>query len=76
MNGTSKEQLVEQQREVILAAQELYYRLTQASPNGRDFYPAGPDAINRAIEEHRRKVRAVLEIMNEAESLAFAIAQQ
>jgi len=41
MNGTSKEELVQQRIEVVEAARLLYQAMQKAMPNGRDYYPQG-----------------------------------
>jgi hypothetical protein len=56
LNGTSRDELVRQQKAVIGQAWALREALHDAMPNGRDFYPHGPDVINEAVQKHREKL--------------------
>lgn len=65
LNGTGKEELAEQ---VLHAGSMLRLAITameSAAPNGRDYYPQGPDAIREAQEEHRDRVRRVQAVRDE-----------
>lgn len=44
LNGTSREELIEQQKAVMQAADELYRALAKAQPHGRD-YQTGEDSV-------------------------------
>jgi hypothetical protein len=47
-----------------------------AAPNGRDYYPQGPDALPQAGVEHRERIAKVKEVYDELGSLASAIHDQ
>jgi hypothetical protein len=52
LNGTSKGSLEEQLRDAYDAVQVAMDKLSDAAPNGRDYYPQSPDAYYQAREEH------------------------
>ena len=76
LNGTSRDELVAQQRAVYDAADALLAALRQATPNGRDYYPLGDDAFRRAREEHRSRLWQAGRIKDEASHIAQAIGGQ
>jgi len=55
LNGTSSEELLRQNTEVARAVQEAMRALSNAAPNGRDFYVLGNDALKKAQAEHRAR---------------------
>lgn len=66
LNGTAKDDLLNQQRQVHKAAQGLLEFLIEAMPHGRDFYvQADQNAGRKAREEHLERIVAVQKIMNE-----------
>lgn len=68
-NGTSRESLAQQLEEALHALFEAREKLRAASPNGRDFYPLGPAAIQRAGEEHRSRDEKLAQVCAELEEL-------
>jgi hypothetical protein len=76
MNGTSKQDLLKQQIAVIDAANALLAALRAATPNGRDFYPLGDEALVRAAGEHRNRLASVAMVHDDAETIALAIQAQ
>jgi hypothetical protein len=52
-NGTSPEQLMANYKAAAEAIRAAQAALQDCSPNGRDYYPQGPDAISKAVEEFR-----------------------
>jgi len=75
-NGTSGERLLEQQLKAIAALRAAMAAMEEAYPNGRDYYPQGPSAINEATIEHSARMRAVSAVLNQYEQIAEAIADQ
>jgi hypothetical protein len=55
LNGTSKDELVRQLENACHAIVTAQAALSECAPNGRDYYPLGDGAINRASLEHAKK---------------------
>jgi hypothetical protein len=74
LNGTSKESLVDGWNDAYAALQAAYTALQHTAPNGRDYYPQGPDAIQTATTEHRMrllKIECVLEDLDALREVAM-----
>lgn len=56
MNGTSREELIQQLCDAHHAINKAQEVLAQAAPNGRDYYPQGADAMWTAQKQHRTRV--------------------
>lgn len=65
LNGTSRDELERQIMDAAYALQEAISKLKGMAPNGRDYYPQGPDAIIQATSEHRIRLKKVKEIYEE-----------
>ena len=52
LNGTSREDLEAAAEAAYRALTEAIEKVAALGPNGRDFYPQGPDALGQALEEH------------------------
>lgn len=76
LNGSSADDLTCQQYTVYEAAQKLIEALQQAAPNGRDYYPLGPNALPRALDAHRNRILAVQGIARHAEAIIVHINEQ
>jgi hypothetical protein len=74
LNGTSKATLLEDWEKAHEALTLALRLLCQAAPNGRDYYPQGPDAIHKAQIEHTERVHRVRSVIKELEELSEAIA--
>lgn len=59
LHGTSAAELAAGVLSARIAVRSLTPLIEAACPNGRDYYPHGPDAINVALAEHRRIASAV-----------------
>ena len=70
MNGTSARALRWGYCEAISAIQAALDALASAAPNGRDYYPQGPDACAQADAEHDARKHALIKVMNELQVLA------
>lgn len=74
LNGTSREELLQQAMaatDKILEAMEV---LSCAMPHGRDYYPQGPDALSRAQAEHKSRIERLDSVLSETRDLASLIA--
>ena len=76
MNGTSKARLIETLCAASNALDAAYDALKEAAPNGRDYYPQGPSAINTATDEHTARLRALDAIKGEIDRLTMAVDEQ
>jgi len=76
MNGTSGRALLEGYCEAISAVQAALETLARAAPNGRDYYPQGPDACALADGEHDARKRALIGVLNELQTLAEHVADR
>ena len=73
LNGTSKQSLLDQTLDAGRAVQAAIKALENASPNGRDYYPQGADAIKLAIDEHAARVNKLKEVFDDLTTLAIRI---
>jgi hypothetical protein len=73
LNGTSKTALLEQIEVAHAALRNAEQALAEMTPNGRDYYPQGPNAIYEALTEHRARQQKVTDVRVELERLAEAI---
>ena len=69
LNGTSARDLAEVYSNAARAVDEAIDAIAQASPNGRDYYPQGPDAMAKAVDEHSARLEALRQIRTELEEL-------
>jgi hypothetical protein len=70
MNGTSREDLLRGYCDAIWTLVDAIEALGQTAPNGRDYYPQGPDACTVANQEHESRKRALMRVMSELQALA------
>ncbi len=70
MNGTSKGRLGQAYSDAYAALYDAAEKLRQTAPNGRDYYPAGPEAMSKAEAEHRSRQQRIADVMDELETLA------
>ena len=73
MNGTSREELVAQLEFASMALETAYQTLKRAAPNGRDYYPQGPEAIGVATAEHMARLKKLDEVKHEVDRLMLGI---
>lgn len=73
LNGTSKERLIESLCEASGKLNDAYEAMKQTAPNGRDYYPQGPDALGKATEEHFARLRKLDGVKEEIDALTIAI---
>lgn len=72
-NGTSKERLVAALCNVSEKLDEVFAALKQTAPNGRDYYPQGPEAMEKARQEHDDRCRRLDAFKKEIDDLTVAI---
>lgn len=74
LNGTSKESLFGQYEKALDAINAAIEAVVQCAPNGRDYYPQGPAAYEKASEEHGARLLKLTDIKAEIMELAEATA--
>ena len=67
MNGTSRAELELQLQNAYMSLHNAYDAMKRAAPNGRDYYPV-PGLMERAVEQHMRRLREVGDVMDEIEA--------
>ncbi len=75
MNGTSPEDLLDQNIEAGRAAQDLLHALQRAAPNARDYYVIGPEAFTKARNEHRDRAKRVQSVLDELSVIMEHVAE-
>ena len=76
LNGTSKDELLRQVHNAARAVDAVRIALADATPNGRDFYPQGPSALVKALDEHRARQQRMTDTYDELMALYMAIEEQ
>jgi hypothetical protein len=74
INGTSKQELLEQYISACTALRNALVTLSSIYPNGRDYYPQGPNAIHEAMEQHSNRMAKLRAVLAEIEQLAEHVA--
>jgi hypothetical protein len=74
MNGTSSRELLDQLCKAMLAISKAQEALSNAAPNGRDYYPQGGEALRMALDQHCARVRKLAEVRKELKAIADHIA--
>lgn len=65
LNGTSWASLIAQIESAVNAIDKALEAISDASPNGRDYYPQGDSAFKKALIEHESRLHRLREIKNE-----------
>src|SRR5262245_27547649 len=73
LNGTSRAELERQLVDATQAVREAIDALSQASPNGRDYYPGGPALFEAARKQHERRAKVLRDLCNELERDTIAL---
>jgi len=76
LNGTGKDELVEQITHAVHGAQAFLDALAKMSPHGRDYYPLGDDALPKAVDQHRSRMARVESIVDELGDLYLKVDDQ
>jgi hypothetical protein len=74
LNGTSKQNLLDQYENAIKALEDAKDVLLKSAPNGRDYYPKGPDSYGIAFNQHITRVGKINSVINELISIVEEIA--
>lgn len=74
-NGTSAARLIEVLSDAYCRLDEAYTALRQCAPNGRDYYPK-PGLLEKAQEQHMKRLGAVAGVMESLEAEMAAIEDQ
>lgn len=73
LNGTSGPELERGYFKAYDALGDAVRAVQEAAPNARDYYPQGPGAIERAMAEHRARLRSLEAVRAEIEAILFAL---
>jgi hypothetical protein len=65
LNGTSEDDLVDQNIEAGEAIDQVVDAIRKAAPNGRDYYPLGDKAFQLAITNHERRLSILAQLKRE-----------
>lgn len=75
MNGTGRDDLTKQAWEAWRAVRDAQEALQGMAPNGRDYYPIGPDAFEEARREYEAMQDALRGVLEKIEALRDHIYQ-
>lgn len=70
LNGTSRAALFNAYVEATFAVEAAIDAVADASPHGRDYYPQGEDAFDKARAEHNARLEALNKVANELHRLS------
>lgn len=73
LNGTSRKDLIRDYETAMTAVHAAFTALQAAAPNGRDYYPQGPDACGRAEDEHRARLGHLEAVHTELTEILMAL---
>lgn len=73
MNGTSRNELIEQHMAALRAVQAAQVALQNACPNGRDYYVIDNTATQRAMAEHMARLGKLTDVHKELETILEGI---
>lgn len=69
-NGTSREELTRLYTDAGGALYVAFKALSEAAPNGRDYYPQGAVAFEAARREHEARQQAIKTVIDDMTRLA------
>jgi hypothetical protein len=76
MNGSNPETLLEGLTGAYRAVDAAMRALDEAAPNGRDYYPQGPDAVQEATREHQLRAAKLRSVREELQELVVSVQDQ
>ena len=76
MNGTSADSLIEDLDAAYTAVGAALDAMRNVGPNGRDYYPLGPEAMEAAQTQHRDRAMRLQTVRDELEAIIGAIEAQ
>lgn len=65
LNGTSRNELIDRIRIAYDSLTAAINDLDKTRPNRRDYYPQGHEAIGKALDEHRDRIKRVTAVQDE-----------
>ena len=68
-NGTSKEALVSQLKDVYVAGRAMLEAMAEATPHGRDYQTAPPGTYQVAMQQHEDREARILSVLEEIEAI-------
>ena len=74
MNGTSKNQLLDDYCDIGHALNAAMEKMIQNGPNARDYYPQGDQAFSVARQEHMDRIAKIHAVKEEIDQIATFIA--
>jgi hypothetical protein len=75
MNGTAACDLIEDLTRASASIYQAILDLQRAGPNGRDYYPQGPDAMGRAMAENDLRLARLATVRQEIEDIVEHVAK-
>lgn len=73
LNGTGRKSLLDDANAALDAVRRAVEQVSMVYPNGRDYYPQGDRAIDRALAEHNDRVERLQSVLVELADLRDAI---
>jgi hypothetical protein len=74
LNGTSRKELLSQFCEAHSAIGRAIDAMHKATPHGRDYYPQGDGAIDRARTDHASRIAKLAEVQAEILAIGESVA--
>jgi hypothetical protein len=74
LGGTAQCDLYEQLSDALASLRTAIVKVSNAEPNGRDYYPQSPTAIFRAIAEHQDRIHKLESVISELETIITHVA--
>ena len=75
LNGSNAGDMLEGLMEALVSLKVAIEQVGKNGPNGRDYYPQSPGAINAAIEEHESRLQRLRGVLNELETIALHVSR-
>lgn len=76
MNGTSKDDLLQQLMDAASALRSARELMQKAAPNGRDYYVQNDTALRTAIQQHTDRLMKLDALVAEYEEIMEKVADQ
>lgn len=76
LNGTGIAELLDVREKAYYALHAAYDAIKAIAPNGRDYYPYGPGALEEAQEANMARMKAVQSVIDDIAEEMVAIADQ
>lgn len=76
LNGSGEQALIDALAAAYSAIDSAAEAIKQTTPNGRDYYPAGPAALEAARKQYTRRIRALRDLQDELNEEIYLIEEQ